>query len=122
MGLEMVGKHHGHPSSLLGTSHSATHLLAEHISSASGSNTAIEPAITPIHQAKTIHFPIIPRRFDQALPASSFSRPNARQGRVKSYLHLILQIEVSAWQESEQISQVGGKLVPQVSLDQVMNG
>src|SRR5215470_9490756 len=95
---------------------------AEHISSASGSNTATLPAITPIHQAKTRHFPIIPRRFDQALPASSFSRPHARQGRVKSYLHLILQREVSAWQESEHISQVGGKLLPQVSFDQVMNG
>src|SRR5215471_21504691 len=75
--------------------------------------------ITPIHQAKTIHFPMIPRRFDQALPASSFSRPDARQGRMKSHLHLILLIEVSTWQESEQSSQVGGKLVPQVGFDQV---
>ena len=41
---------------------------------------------------------------------------------MKSYLHLILQIEVSAWYQGEQISQVSGKLVPQVSFDQVMNG
>jgi hypothetical protein len=41
---------------------------------------------------------------------------------MKSHLHLILQIEVSAWQQSEQISQVGGKLIPQVSFNQIMNG
>jgi hypothetical protein len=41
---------------------------------------------------------------------------------VKGHLHLILQIEVSAWHEREQLWQVGGKLTPQISLDQVMNG
>jgi hypothetical protein len=41
---------------------------------------------------------------------------------VKGHLHLILQIEVSAWQKREQRWQVGGKLTPQISLDQVMHG
>src|SRR5579871_1005152 len=94
MRLEIVGNHDGNSSSLLRTSHSAAHLLAEHISSASGSDTAIEPAIAPVQQAKTIHFPIIARRFNQALPVSSFSRPNARESGMKSHLHLILQREV----------------------------
>jgi hypothetical protein len=68
---------------------------ASHISGASGSNPAIEPAITPVQQAKPIHLPIISRRFDQALPATPFSRPEPRQGRMKSHLHLILQIQES---------------------------
>ncbi len=66
--------------------------------------------------------PIISRCFDQALPASSFPRPDARQRRMKGYLHLILQIEVSTRQEDKQVFQVGGKLIPQISLNQIMNG
>jgi hypothetical protein len=41
---------------------------------------------------------------------------------VKGHLHFILQIEVSAWHKGEQIRQVGGKLIPQISLNQVMGG
>jgi len=33
-----------------------------------------------------------------------------------------LEIEVSAWHQREQRWQVGGKLTPQISLDQIMNG
>jgi hypothetical protein len=66
--------------------------------------------------------PIIPRRFDQALPTSPLATPQAREGRVKGHLHLILEVEVRAWQKREQRFQVGGKLTPQVSLDQVLHG
>jgi hypothetical protein len=66
--------------------------------------------------------PIIPRRFDQALPASALATPHARQRRMKGHLHLILQVEVRAWQKREQCFQVGGQLTPQVSLDQVLHG
>jgi hypothetical protein len=41
---------------------------------------------------------------------------------MKSHLHLILQREVSAWQQSEQISQVGRKPIPPISFNQIMNG
>jgi hypothetical protein len=41
---------------------------------------------------------------------------------MKRHLHLILQVEVSAWQQGKQISQVGGKLIAQVSLNQIMDG
>jgi hypothetical protein len=41
---------------------------------------------------------------------------------MKSHLHLILQIEISTRHKCEQIFQVGGKLIPQVSLHQIMNG
>src|SRR5258706_1516745 len=54
VGLEIVGHHNGHPSPLLGTSHGRTHLLAEHIGCASRSDSAIEPAIAPVEQAKAI--------------------------------------------------------------------
>jgi hypothetical protein len=97
-------------------------LLAEHIGRASRSDPAIEPAIAPVQQAKAVDLPIIPRRFDQALPTATLARPHARQRRVKGHLHLILEIEVSAWHKREQLCQIGRKLTPQISLDQVING
>jgi hypothetical protein len=36
---------------------------------------------------------------------------------MKGHLHLILQIQISSRQESEQRWQVNGKLTPQISLD-----
>jgi hypothetical protein len=59
MGLEIVCNHDGHSSSLFGTIHSAPYLLAEHISSAPRSNSSIEPAITPIHQAKAVNLVVL---------------------------------------------------------------
>jgi len=97
-------------------------LLAEDGSGASWSDPAIEPAITPVHQAKAVDLAIIPRRFDQALPSSTLATPHTRQCRVKGNLHLILQPEVSAWHKREQLRQVGGKLIPPISFDSVMNG
>jgi hypothetical protein len=41
---------------------------------------------------------------------------------MKGHLHLILQIEVSLWQEYEQGFKVYGKLTPQISFDQLMHG
>jgi hypothetical protein len=122
MRLEVVGNHDSHSSSLFGTSHSGTDLLAEDISRASWSDPSIEPASTPVQQAKAIDFSIIPRCLDQTLPASSFSRPEARKSWMKSHLHLIWQIEISTRYKCEQVFQVGGKLIPQVSLHQIMNG
>src|SRR6266699_546007 len=101
VGLEIVGDHDGHLSPLLRASHGGTHLLAEHLGCASGSDPTIEPAITPVHQAKAIPLAIVPRRFDQALPTTPLATPYPRQGRVKSHLHLILEIQVSAWQQRE---------------------
>src|SRR5256884_8840285 len=57
-----------------------------------------------------------------SLPTSTLAAPHAREGRVKGDLHLILEIEVSAWHEREQLWQVGGKLTPQLSIEQIMNG
>jgi hypothetical protein len=41
---------------------------------------------------------------------------------MKGHLHFILQIQVRVRQECEQHWQVGGKLTPQISLDQVFDG
>lgn len=122
VGPKIIGNHDGNPSTLLGTSHSSTHLLTEHISRASRRNTAIEPAITPVHQAKAVDLAIVPRRLYQALPSSPFATPYTCEGWVKGNLYFILQIEISAWYKREQIWQVGRKLSPQISLDQIMNG
>ena len=122
MRLEIISDHDGYSSPLLGTSHSRTHLLAEHIGGASGSDATIEPALTPVHQAKAVDLAIVPRRFDQALPTSTEALPHPGEGRVKSHLHLILQIQISVWYKREQLWQIGGQLIPQISLDQVLNG
>src|SRR5260221_7431551 len=85
VGLKIVSNHDGNPSTLLGTCHGNTHLLTEDISGASRSNSAIEPTIAPVHQAKAIDLAIVPRRFDQALPTSPFEAPHPREGRVKGH-------------------------------------
>jgi hypothetical protein len=85
-------------------------------------DSSIEPTIAPVQQAKAIDLAIIPWRFDQTLSTPPFAGPNTRKRRVKSHLHLILQIEVSTWQKGEHVFHIGGKLTPQISLDQVMNG
>ncbi len=112
--LEIINNHDGDSSAMLGTGHSSTHLLAEHISRPSRRNPAIEPAIAPVYQAKAVDLAVISRSFDQALPTSTLARPDPGERRVKGKLHLILQIEVSAGHEGEQGWQV--------SLDQVVNG
>lgn len=121
-GRERVGHPDGHASSLFGTSHRATSLLAEDISGASRSDPAIEPAITPVHQTTAGDVPSIPRCVDQTLPTSSFSRPEAREGWVKGHLPLVLPREISTRHQREHVFPVGRKLIPPVSLDQIRNG
>jgi hypothetical protein len=41
---------------------------------------------------------------------------------VKGHLDLILQIQVGVRQQSQQSRQVGGKLIPPISLNSVING
>ena len=68
----MVSTHDGHSSSLLRTSHCGADVLAEDISGAPESNAAIEPAITPVQQTKTVDVPSVPRSFNQTVSPSSF--------------------------------------------------
>src|SRR5947208_4129351 len=85
---------------------------ASHIGGAPGNNPAIEPAITPVDQTKAVDLAIVPRRFDQALPTSTLATLHPCEGRVKSHLHLILQIQVRAWYKRKQLWQIGGQLIP----------
>src|SRR6478752_3622959 len=73
------------------------------ISRASNGYSAIKPSIAPVHQPKAIDLPIITRSFDQTLATSAFEAPEARQRRMKGELHLILQIEIGARQQGEQV-------------------
>ena len=120
--LEIIGNHQSDLPATGGASHGRTHLFTEHIGGASRSNSAIEPAIAPVEQAKPIDFPVVSRGLDQALPASPFEAPDPRKRRVKSELHLILQIQVGLRQEGKQGSKIGGKLSLQISLDQRLDG
>src|SRR5258706_14202528 len=86
------------------------------ISRASRGYSAIKPSIAPVHQPKAIDLPVIARSLDQALVASTFETPKARQCRVKGKLHLILQVEVGSRQQGEQLQQIGGELNPHISL------
>ena len=120
--LEIVGNHEGEAPATLGAGKGGTHLFAEHISRSSRCHSAVEPAIAPVDQAKAVELAVIPRRLDQPLPAPPFAAPDTRAGRVKGKLDFILQVEVGLRLESEQGWQVGGKLIPQISLDQVSDG
>src|SRR6266851_5012143 len=115
--LEIIGNHKSDPPATCGASNGRTHLFTEHIGGASGSNSAIEPAIAPVQQAKSIDFAVVSRGLDLALPASPLEAPDPRERRVKGELHLILQIQVGLRQEGEQRSKIGGKLSLQISLD-----
>src|SRR5512142_2134967 len=113
--LEIVGDDDSDASATLGAGHGGTHLLTLHIGSAPRSNPAIEPTIAPVQQTKAVDLTVISRCLDQTLPAPSFPRPDARESRVKGHLDLILQVEVSMWQDSQQIGQISRKLIPQVN-------
>jgi hypothetical protein len=76
----------------------------------------------PIHQAKAVDLAVVSRSLDEALSASPFATPDAREGRVKGKLDLILEVEVGSWQESQQVRKMGGKLIPQIGLDQLFDG
>jgi hypothetical protein len=123
VGLEIVSNHDGNASPLPGASHGSTHLLTEHISGASRSDSAIEPAIAPVHQTKAIDPPIIPRCFaafvahvapcDTRRASASDERPPASHPG---------SIQVRLRQECEQGFKVDRKLTPQISFDQLMHG
>ncbi len=73
-------------------------MFTEHISRSSRSDPAIEPTIAPIYETKAIYFAVVSRSLDQALSPPSYTTPDAREGRVKGKLRLILQMKVSVWQ------------------------
>jgi hypothetical protein len=66
--------------------------------------------------------PVVSRSLNQALSPSAFETPESGQRWMKSKLHLILQIEISLRKTLQQFWQVGGKLIPQISLDQIVDG
>ncbi len=118
MSPEIIGNHQSDPPATGRASDSCTHLFTEHIGGASRSNSAIEPAIAPVEQAKAIHLAVVSRGLDQALPASPFEAPEPRERRVKGELHLILQIEIGLRQEGKQNGKIDRKLSLQISLNQ----
>lgn len=92
------------------------------IGGSSGSNPAIKPPIPPVHQPKAVDLAVVTGCLDQTLSSSSFSPPDTCECWMESELHLLLQIEVCTREASEQFGQIGGKLIPQISLDQVLSG
>ncbi len=122
VGLEIIGNHNGNPPATLRANYSRPHLFTKHIGRPSRSDPAIEPAIAPVYQTKAVYFAVVPRSLDQTLSPPPFTAPDPCEGWVKGKLHLILQIEVSLRQAGKQIRQIGGKLIPQISLDQVFDG
>ena len=122
MRLEIIGNHESDAPAAFGASHRCTHLFKEHISCPSRRHSTIEPALTPIHQTKAIDLTVIARCLDQTLPTSTLMRPDTGERWVKGHLDLILHIQVGLRQQSQQSRQVGGKLIPQISLNSVING
>ena len=88
--FEIISNHDSDAPATFGASHSCTHLFTEHIGCPSRCNSAIEPAIAPIHQAKAVDLAVVPWGLDEALSASPFAAPDTREGRMKGKLDLIL--------------------------------
>ena len=76
--LEIVSNHDGDMPTTFGASNSGAHLFTEHISGTSWSRSAIEPAISPVHQAEPIDLAVVSRSLDQALPTPARCRLQTR--------------------------------------------
>ncbi len=115
VGLEIVGNDNRHTSPRLRTSHRRPHLVAKNISGSSCGNPAIKPAISPVHQPKTVDLAVVARSFDETLAAPTLEAPDPRERGVKGKLHLILQVEIGSREERQQLGQISGKQTPQIS-------
>ncbi len=69
-------------------------------------------------QAKAVDLAVVPRSLDEALRVPSLAAPDTSEVWVEGKLHLILQVEIGLWQEGQRVC---GKLIPQISLDQVLD-
>jgi len=123
MSPEIIGNHKSDPPATFGAGNGCPHLFTEHIGGASRSNSAIEPAIAPVEQAKPIDFAVVSRSLDQALPAPSFEAPDPADasGERRTAPHRG-SIQVGLWQEGKQSSKIGGKLIQEINLDQRLDG
>ena len=83
---------------------------------------SVEPAVTPVDQAKAIDLLVGAGRGDPALAAPPLARPDPSERGVEGDLHLILQLEVGLGEQGQQRGQVGRQLIPQGSRHQLSHG
>lgn len=119
---QVVGQDDGDASALPRACDGGAQLLTEEGGGALGADAPVEPALAPIDQAKAVDLPVGAGGLDQALAASPFAAPDARERRVQGDLHLVLEVEISIRKESEQVGHSGGELIPQIRLNEIAKG
>jgi len=74
--LQVVGQHDGDAPASLRAGNRSTHLFTEYISRPSRSDSAVEPALAPVNQTKTVGLAVVSWGLDQPLPTSTPQRPD----------------------------------------------
>ena len=98
------------------------HLGTKDIGGASWGQAAVKPARTPIDEAEAINLVVCAGSLDQPLPATAFPAPDPREGGMKRILDLILEIEIGAWQEGQQVCHVWRHVLQEIGIDKRGNG
>ncbi len=119
---QIVGDDDGHPAALPRTRPGGPQLGTEESGRALGADPSVKPAVAPIDQAEAIGFAVVARGLDPALAAPPFGRPQARERGMPGDLHLILYVEIGAGEEGHQLRNIGGQLIPQISVHHVGQG
>ena len=98
------------------------HLGAKDIRGAAWSQPAVKPPVAPVDQSEAIDFVVGPWSFDEALSASAFATPDAREGWMKGQMDFILEIDIGVGQEGPQGFQVWRHFLEHIGLDQRSHG
>lgn len=122
VGTCVVGQDNGYAATGLRASDGSAELFAEGCGSPLWRDLAIEPAVSPIGKAKTMHLLVVARGLDPPLAVAAFSAPDAGQRRMQVELDLILQIEIGPGQKAQEVTDIRRHLIQQVGCNQLLNG
>jgi hypothetical protein len=122
VGAQVIGEDDRPPTPRLRASHRPCQLLGKRRGRPSGSQLVVEPALSPVDQAKALNLAIVAGGLDPALARSPATTPETGQGRVQGQLHLILQVEVGHRQQGKQRGKIGRRLLPVGFRDQRLKG
>jgi len=104
---QVVEQDDGHPAAGLGALYGPPELGAQGLRGALLGQSPVEPTLPPVDQPEAPLLLILPRRLHQALTPASRSAPHASQGGMEGDLHLILQVQIGAREEAEQLPHEG---------------
>jgi len=104
---EVVQDHHGDLAAGLGTRHGAAQLGDQRGGAAALGQVEVQVAVAPVHQPKAVLLEVLAGRLHQVLPGAADPRPHPGQGRVQGDLDLVLQVQIGAAEDLQQMRQIG---------------